>query len=188
MNLKKISVLFLLIATLTGTFCACGRYQEINSDNGMTLTPIAETVTPVLTKEPVPTLITEQEEMIPIDAEHFTDEAFREFLSTWYDTNQDGVLSLVEREAVKEMEWEGNPGKRTDGILDGFGYFPYLEELTVINADKVIFENHPSIRLIGGGEGGIGLLYMENCPALEYIGGDLYSGNVTIKNCRNLKL
>ncbi len=135
---------------------------------------------------------------IPIDETHFTCGAFREFLSILYDTDQDGFLSLAEREAVEEIYWDDWYALEEMGIsrenieqpwhLDGFEYFPCLKSLTVISASSVALKNHPSIRNIGGGEGGIGQLLIENCPALEYIGGSMYGGaEWSVTNCENLK-
>ncbi len=125
MNLKKIIAFFLL----AGTLCACYGGQE----TGRNVTPAEGTSTPSLTPEVTVTMppemtgtpsITEapgnspmpsvtemptpepEKELLPIDAAHFTCGAFREFLFILYDVNQDGFLSLAEREAVEEIYWD----------------------------------------------------------------------------------
>ncbi len=209
MNLKKI----LLFCLFAGVFCACNQGREAGTEITVTVVGL---VTPAVTPETsglpentkMPSMTEKPENtptegmhpaiiMVPIDEEHFTNAVFRRFLSVKYDKDKDGFLSQSEREVIKEMEWDPyemvREGIGTDhdevaeATLDGFEYFPYLEDLNVVNAGEVIFKNHPSIRYVGGTEGGIGLLYMENCPSLERIGGYAYSGNVSVINCGNLK-
>lgn len=109
---KQILILFCIF---TGVLCACNQGKEINA----TVTPAEVSITPFPTPEvtltglPMPTAGLE-EELIPIDAEHFTSAVFREYIAEYYDRNKDGYLSDSERAAVTEIyigysETEGMP-------------------------------------------------------------------------------
>ncbi len=181
---------------VTGVLCACNFKQEI--ENG-----VAPTVTEEITIYPAEVFqennaIESKEDVVQINEAHFSDETFRRYISEKIDVDGDGALSRNERIAVKKITWdyyeledEGIMLRMEDvfdAVLDGFEYFPNLERLTVTSAAKVIVKNHSSIRGIGGAEGGIGLLCVENCPALISIGGNMYSGNIEVKNCENMEL
>ena len=83
-------IIFCCMATVT--LCGCKNAQE---ERPASLSP-----------SPAITEASEQVE-IPIDAEHFSDEIFREYISGMYDTDKNGALSQREREAVKEIIWSG---------------------------------------------------------------------------------
>ena len=186
-RMKKI-VLFCIAAV---GLCGCKKIEEI---------PSSISPAPVITEAP------EQKE-IPIDAEHFTDEIFREYISGMYDLDKNGALSQAEREAVKEMEWEigywaiekGSDDWLTDkadvirhkvrtAVLDGLEYFPKLEDLRVYNAKSVVLKNHPSIQEISGDEGRIETVLIENCPMLERMAFGLFEGDFSVRNCERLRL
>ncbi len=63
---------------------------------------------------------------IPIDAEHFPDDAFRNYVAAELDPNGDGWLTLAEQQAVEEIECV-NMGIAS---LAGIEYFPNLDSLT----------------------------------------------------------
>ncbi len=170
MNLKKIIVLFLLTGILTGVFCACRRYQEGNPDTGGTLTPAGETGTPMLTKEPVPTLVPEHKELLPIDEEHFASEVFRNYITEHYDCDGDGYLSNPEQSAITEICIDYSEDVFAAERLDGFKYFPALERLDISSAGEIVLQNHPGIKYFGGEEGHVGKVFIEDCPALTNIG------------------
>ena len=65
---------------------------------------------------------------VPLDADHFPDDAFRSFLGQRFDLDDDGVLSKEERESVTRLDI------RNKGIysLEGIGAFPSLTSLNCI--------------------------------------------------------
>ena len=183
-------IIFCCMATVT--LCGCQKAQE--------------EIPASLSPSPAVTEALEQVE-IPIDAAHFSDEIFREYISGMYDSDKNGALSQAEREAVKEMVWEigywaiekGSDDWLTDkadvirhkvrtAVLDGLEYFPKLEQLRVNNAKSVVLKNHPSIREISGDEGRIEAVWIENCPMLERMAFGLFEGNFTVRNCERLRL
>ncbi len=191
-HMKKTILFCMVLAGL----CGCRKEQEE--------LPASLSPSPDITE------VAEQEE-IPIDAEHFSDEIFREYISGMYDLDKNGALSQREREAVKEIIWSRTDIPRDNftfdyrdmngAVLDGLEYFPKLEDLTVEDADCVILKNHPSIQGFGISEGRVETVMIENCPALEKIGvvefygwnrtveGYLTAGgNLTVKNCENLRI
>ncbi len=190
---NKHKIKLALFGVITAGLCGCKSAEEI---------PISVTPTQV----PIVTETAEEKE-IPIDAEHFSDEIFREYISGMYDSDKNGALSQAEREAVKEMVWEigywaiekGSDDWLTDkadvirhkvrtAVLDGLEYFPKLEQLRVNNAKSVVLKNHPSIREISGDEGRIEAVWIENCPMLERMAFGLFEGNFTVRNCERLRL
>ena len=62
---------------------------------------------------------------ISVDAAHFPDEVFREYVSIVCDTNRDGVLSVVEIQAVTRMD----VSERDIASLEGIKHFTALEYL-----------------------------------------------------------
>lgn len=214
MNLKKIAFLCFLI----GAFCACNQSRETNTTvtpAEVTVTPVLtseatvtglpeNTKTPSVTGKPEnsPTEVPTEslrltptpepaDELIPIDTEHFTDVAFRKFISVKYDTDGNGYLSRTEREIVEEMDlsfWHLYDIDIELDVVDGLEYFPKLKQLVLNGLYKVIIKNHPSLEQLGGTEIGIAEIKIEDCPALESIVFS-YSDikNITIKNCENLK-
>lgn len=181
-------MIFCCMATVT--LCGCQKAQE--------------EIPASLSPSPAITEALEQVE-IPINAEHFSDEIFREYISGMYDTDKNGALSQREREAVKEIIWSGTEipmDKFTfaykdvrGAVLDGLEYFPKLQVLTVEDADCVILTNHPSIRRFGISEGKVETVLIENCPTLEKISvaesygiGSQAGGNLTVRNCENLRI
>ena len=181
-------IIFCCVVTVT--LCGCQKAQE--------------KIPASLSPSPAITEALEQVE-IPIDAEHFSDEIFREYISGMYDTDKNGALSQREREAVKEIIWSGTEipmdkvtfdyRDRNGAVLDGLEYFPKLEDLTVEDADCVILTNHPSILRFGICEGRVETVLIENCPTLEKIGvvesygiGSQAGGNLTVRNCENLRM
>lgn len=69
---------------------------------------------------------------VRIDAEHFPDDAFRAFV-VQYDGNGDGVLSLAERMAVRQMDL----GPHAYSTLEGIQNFEKLEVLRGSGASKL---------------------------------------------------
>lgn len=69
---------------------------------------------------------------VHIDAAHFPDDTFRAFVAQ-YDTNEDGVLSLPERLAVRQMDL----GIHTFGTLSGIENFGGLEVLSGSGASQL---------------------------------------------------
>ncbi len=165
----KYSIIFCLV---TGVFCACNQTGQERID------PPATSITPVpavsLTPEPslMPTLVPTvtampEEKLLPIDEEHFTSEVFRKRIAKEYDLNKDGYLSETERAEVKKIDINYYEWEFSGECLDGFEYFPNLEGLGVSQGEKVIVRNHPSLLWIGGEEGLLGTLTVENCPKLK---------------------
>lgn len=160
----------------------------------LTLTPVpteelCPTPTSVPTGEPGPTLTEEPEEgRIPIDETHFTSEVFRETIARNYDTDSDGFLSRRERETVTEICIDGNDYENRYTIfdeecLDGFEYFPNLVDIDIsyTYVGQVVIRDNPSLQYFGGTEGGVTMLRIENCPALERIGFYIYSlGSISV--------
>ncbi|MDE6475801.1 MAG: MBG domain-containing protein, partial [Erysipelotrichaceae bacterium] len=75
---------------------------------------------------------TDQIEEVVINEENFPDAKFREYISgSSFDTNQDGILSSIELDAVKEINvttsYVTNPRELTS--LKGIEYFENLEKL-----------------------------------------------------------
>lgn len=68
-------------------------------------------------------------ETIAIDAEHFPDEHFREYVRR-YDQNKDGQLSRAERDAVTSM----NINDDIDFPIQGINYFNWLTDLSLTNS------------------------------------------------------
>ena len=115
---------------------------------------------------------------VPLDAEHFPDEGFRQYLYLYADTNQDSVLSQEEREAVtrirndhwdydRDDDWnEANIDTEPDieesdkfyyagkiQSLQGIEYFPNLYEIQlkgITFADEVteLFISNPKIEIL----------------------------------------
>ncbi len=190
---NKHKIKLALFGAIVAGLCGCKPAEEI---------PISVTPTQV----PIVTEVAEEKE-IPIDAEHFSDEVFRKYISGMYDSDKNGALSQRERESVKEMEWElGNWAIERESedwltdkkdvmyrkvcttVLDGLEYFPKLEHLRVNNAQSVVLKNHPSIREISGDEGRIETVLIENCPVLERMAFGLFEGDFTVRNCERLRL
>ncbi len=67
------------------------------------------------------------EDEVRIDESHFPDEIFRGYVRSNFDTDEDGILSLKEREAVTWIDLVAT------GVSDmsGIEYFPMLETLRV---------------------------------------------------------
>ena len=63
---------------------------------------------------------------VPIDAAHFPDELFRDYVADHLDPNSDGVLTEAERAAVTELEIEN----LSISTLQGIEFFTDLRELT----------------------------------------------------------
>ena len=62
-------------------------------------------------------------EALPIDDEHFGDEAFCKILKRNFDTDENGYLSEEEAAEVKSLNF---PPNALVGTLKGFSYFPNL--------------------------------------------------------------
>ncbi len=160
-----------------------------------------EEISTLLSTSPAITEVAPQEE-IPIDAEHFSDEVFRKYISGMYDLDNNGALSKSEREAVKEIIWDEvdidiskdkfpyDYIEVNRAVLDGLEYFSKLDCLIVDSAQRVILKNHPSIRRFGCREGNIETVLIENCPVLEKIGAveGEFHGDFIVKNCENLRI
>lgn len=74
--------------------------------------------------------ITQTDESIPIDEEHFPDSHFRKELSSkWHDKNVDGILSTQERNDVTYLSFGGDSIRS----LKGIEYFPNLQSLDCSN-------------------------------------------------------
>lgn len=173
----------MLLCLVAGVFVACKQ----GAGTGMAEMPIPE-----LTELPsVTAAVFPEEDLVPIDAEHFTDEAFQRFISIKFDTNGDGLLSKTEREAVEEMDLSSwhlyNLGVELK-CVDGLEYFPKLRRLELISLNEVSIKKHPSLEQLGGTEIGITELEIEDCPVLESV---IFSYSkieaITIKNCEGLK-
>jgi len=110
---------------------------------------------------------------IPIDEAHFTSSLFREYLSKEIDIDKNGYLSGEERVDVRYLYLEA-PVKTYPvqssgfGVLDGFEYFPNLRYLCTNSAEQIIFTDHPSIHYVEA-KGGVGYLYVEDCPKFKMI-------------------
>lgn len=195
---KKRSITYALFLMLIGSFAACNKPSE---DVDLQIAQIMEAVPTALQ------FVDDSQALIPIDAEHFSDEIFRKYIAGMYDLDKNGALSQAEREAVKEMVWEmgywaiekGSDDWLTDkadvirhqvrtAVLDGLEYFPNLEDLRVNNAKSVVLKNHPSIRELSGDEGRIETVLIENCPMLERMAFGLFEGDFTVRNCERLRL
>lgn len=68
---------------------------------------------------------------VAITAENFQDEVFRNYISTNFDTDNDGVLSENEIAAVTEIRVSGNPA--TDGGITSLAGIDNFTNLTTIN-------------------------------------------------------
>ena len=104
------------------------------------------TLAMVFTFLPFSALAATGDDGIPIDADHFPDEAFRNYLlsenrngTSSYstpikiDTDQNGILSEAERNAVKEIDvYDGYNGQKITS-LKGIEFFPNLEGLFCSN-------------------------------------------------------
>lgn len=69
---------------------------------------------------------------VRVDPEHFPDDVFRAFVAR-YDKDEDDVLSLAERLAVRRMDL----GEREVASLKGIGYFGNLEVLRSDDASRL---------------------------------------------------
>lgn len=155
-------------------------------------TGAAGTTTPLLTELPsITSAVFPEEDFVPIDAAHFTDEAFQKFISIKFDRNGDGLLSKTECEIVEELDLSSwhlyNIGIELKSV-DGLEYFPKLRRLELNSLNKVSIKEHPSLEQLGGTELRITELEIEDCPALESV---IFSysdiDNINIKNCESLK-
>lgn len=173
----------MMLCLLAGVFGACNQ----GAGAGTVVTPItALTELPSVTAAVFP-----EEDLVPIDAEHFTDEAFQRYISIRFDTNGDSLLSKTEREAVEEMDLSSwhlyNLGVELK-CVDGLEYFPKLRRLELNSLNEVSIKKHPSLEQLGGTEIGITELRIEDCPVLESV---IFSYSkietITIKNCEGLK-
>lgn len=110
-----------------------------------TATPVTTTAADITTATATTAPETTAEETeapevsIPLTAEYFPDEAFCQLVSA-FDQNKDGVLSLEERMAVKEIRCVNTISYTKEGViptflhgpiynLEGLKYFPALEVL-----------------------------------------------------------
>jgi len=161
-------LIFLLIA---GALCACNQKEQERKRD--TVAPQVQSTIAQKPEEDVivlPTLI-ENGGLLPIDEEHFTSEVFRQFITKNYDNDNDGYLSEEERKSVTDIQIDEYDGKFDKEKLDGFEFFPNLENLEIGCAGEVIVQNHPSLKQFGGWEGcNIGILKIDNCPKLKAIG------------------
>ena len=77
---------------------------------------------------------------VAIDAEHFPDDGFREFVSYYYDKDKDGILSSEEIGTVRDMTVTGFDDKvDTSGVtsLQGLEYFTGIVQLNVYSFPKL---------------------------------------------------
>ena len=166
---------------------------------------------PAMTEQPVPTEPAVQEtpmlsgtvvvasEALPIDDEHFGDEAFCKILKRNFDTDENGYLSEEEAAEVKSLNF---PPNALVGTLKGFSYFPNLESVVLPPVERVEFVGVPSLKKISNSTGGIvnqrniNFLLVSDCPELEQMvftdvtvdGGENDIENFLIGNCPKLKL
>ena len=70
------------------------------------------------------------EDMVAINAANFPDATFRSYVAENFDRNGDNRLSVVERNAVFQIDVDGDP-EHNGGItsLEGIAFFPALESL-----------------------------------------------------------
>lgn len=73
----------------------------------------------------------EGEDDVKIEFKNFPDEKFFDYVKENIDTNKDGYLSIVEREAVKELDLNtpDNENSKYQNLV-GIKYFPDLQKLT----------------------------------------------------------
>lgn len=131
---------------------------------------------------------------ITIDAEHFPDEIFREFIGKLgeggvgqIDQNGDGKLSAQEREAVTDLSISSEPIKQ----LTGISYFPELRSISVYNSMLVSADfsqntKIESINLSSNGKlAGINLNGCTNLNTLSVSGSAL--AELDLRNCTKLE-
>ena len=112
----------LIILTMIG-IGSCGKDEPPSA----TPTPTPAVVTPTpkpVTVTPTPTLPSTS---VAISSDYFPDEVFRNYLSSTWDKDQDGVLTLSEREAVDKIAFESEDLQS----LKGIEFFPFLEHLDI---------------------------------------------------------
>lgn len=179
---KKIVFYIFVIALFTGTLCACKQEEIVHNE---------PTGVPMSTEKPVEEQDKEKvtiegeentESLVPIDAEHFSDEYFRKIISIEYDKDGDGALSISEREAVISMNLayhdvlKGRDEFRINNlVVDGLEYFPNLRFLYVDGAKQIVAKNHPSLRGIQVDEWkSVDFLCVKDCPQFCWMGGPYF--------------
>ena len=122
-----------------------------------------------------------------IDEAHFSSPVFRRYIEGNYNTDYYEGLTTKEQEAVEIMDFSDSV-RFYGETLDGFEYFPCLSELYLGDAETLIVENHPSLKVIGGHSRGLKKVVIRNCPELRRIDLEL-SGveEVIVEGCEKLK-
>ena len=128
--------------------------MEEYKKNGIVVMPVSGKRTEVQDMELEP-------EGIPIDEEHFPDEAFRDAVAT-RDLNENQYLSEKEREG-------GMLVVNGAASLEGIGYFPTLENLTINQGAVAALDLHgfESLRCLSCPYGSLGYLDVSDCVSLQ---------------------
>ncbi|MGN1084299.1 MAG: hypothetical protein ACI4QX_04810 [Lachnospiraceae bacterium] len=125
--------------------------------------------------------------VIPINEEYFSSDAFRRILEEKYNMDGKEGLSLKERENVLILNFMDSV-RMYGETLDGLEYFPNLTDVYFGKVERLVIENHPSIKVIGGETSGLKKVVIRNCPNLETVDLDLSEvEEVGIEGCEKLQ-
>ena len=110
---------------------------------------------------------------VRIDEAHFPDEAFREYVSSEFDMDGDGVLSSEEIEEATEVEFYGdqNGEKIYPESLDGIEYLTELEGLYLFNCKvtSLDFSKMPKLLSLRVSNLSLGTLDISTCQTLRVV-------------------
>lgn len=125
-------------------------------------------------------------EMIPVDAEHFSEGSFRGYIEQHIDIDGVAGLSDKERESVLILDFSDSI-RFYGGTLDGLEYFTGLTALYLGKTGSLIVENHPSLEIISGNVAGLKALWKMNAGMEESFYDEIGLNRLWVKNCPSLK-
>lgn len=126
---------------------------------------------------------------IAVDAAHFPDATFRNYVASTFDADGDGSLSDAERAAVTSI-WQAWDSSLTD--LTGIEYFPALETLRCYGGRSLTsldVSHNPALKLLSCESSGISSLDLTGCTALEtlYCSGNPRLLSIDLSDCVSLR-
>ena len=104
---------------------------------------------------------------VPLNIYTFPNETFREYISTQFDSDDDGILDTAEREAVKQI----NVSDKNISNLYGIQFFPNLKELGCSGNQLTSLDvsENPALLYLNCSENQLTKLDVSGNPALTYL-------------------
>lgn len=106
--------------------------------NGHTYRCVLEGTDTVVSNEVTLTVATSNIDRIPIDAEHFPDTVFRQYVSDYFDTNNDGYLNDTEISNAKTLSFSSSTSGLTSlASLAGLSLLPNINHINIQGAENL---------------------------------------------------